>query len=97
MGTGFKLFFNIRIPHNRPCNKLGEHCDVRSEAYGVALRGKAAVYIGGIAYKLEGIEAYSHRKRKPQQRQRKPGSGIKITDKEIRIFEIKQKPQADRN
>ena len=73
-----EAFFNVRISYYRTRNKLGEHCDICAEAYGIFLRRKAPVNICGIADELKGIKAYSDRKRKAQKRNGKPGCGIKI-------------------
>ena len=89
-----QLILNVRIAHNGSCNQLGKHGDIRAEAYRVPLRGQTAVNVGGVADKLKGVETYSHRQSKAQQRKGKPGCGIEVADEEIRVFEVNQQGKA---
>ena len=89
-----KLPGNIGVAHYGAGYQLGEHGDIRAEAYRVPLRGQTAVNVGGVADKLKGVEAYSHRQSKAQQREGKPGCGIEVADEEIRVFEVNQQGKA---
>lgn len=55
-----QIVVDIGIADNRPCNKLREQRNIERKADKVLLGGSvASVYIDVIAYRLEGIEAYT--------------------------------------
>ena len=89
---------HIAVFHNGPGNQLREHHHIGAEVDEVVLGWHiAAVYVDGIAHRLEGVKADAQR-----QRQRKRGNGraqqrVDVGDEEVGIFEEHQHANAAHN
>ena len=93
VGSPFQLLCHIHIAHNGPGDELGKQRHIGAEADGVLLgRHRAPVHIDGVAQRLEGVEADTHRQCQMQQRQTQTGDGIDAGKEKVRILEKPQQP-----
>ena len=94
--AGDKLLRYLGVADNGACDQLGEQGDVCRKIDEILLRRPAPVHVHRVADELKGVKTDADGQSNLQQRDGKPGDGVEIFKKEIRVFEKAQDAGAEK-